>query len=233
MTPESPLMEPSPEHGDDRLARALRSGGWLGISSSVLIALAGPVLEPLGAVLALLWAWRSRTPLRSLGLVRPRNLALTVLGGLTAGVLLKLAFKSVVMPLLGAPPANEAYRWLTGNTTALPGMVWDVLVGAGFNEELVFRGFLFLQLGKAFGHSRGARLATWLLTSLYFGGVHAITQGLPGAEQATLVGLLFGGFYLVSGRLWPVIVAHASFDLTAVFLIYRGLEPRVAHWFFR
>ena len=36
------------------------------------------------------------------------------------GVALKLAMKAMVMPLLGAPAVNEAFRFLAGNRALLP-----------------------------------------------------------------------------------------------------------------
>src|SRR5207244_4484475 len=106
----------------------------------------GPVLEPLGAILAMLWTWQSRTPWREIGFVRPRSWVRTIAAGVLLGVWLKLLLKAVVMPLLGAPPFNPAFQYLVGNRVALPSMVFDVIFGAGFGEELVFRGFLFHRL---------------------------------------------------------------------------------------
>lgn len=217
----------------DRTAVALRGFGPLGVLTSVVIVLVGPILEPLGALLVWAWAWRSRTPARDLGLGRPRHWGVTIGGGVAAGVLFKLAMKSVVMPLLGAPPVNATYHYLAGNTAALPGMLFDVVVGAGFNEELVFRGFLFLRLFQRFGTSPRTRAVVVLVTGLWFGLLHYPGQGLPGAEQAAVTGLTFGLFYAATGRLWPLVFAHAAFDITAVVIIYRDLETAVAHWFFR
>lgn len=217
----------------DRTAVALRGFGPLGVLASVVIVLVGPVVEPLGALLVWAWARRSRTPARDLGLARPRNWAVTIAGGITAGVLFKLAMKSLVMPLFGAPPVNAAYHFLAGNTAALPGMLFDVIVGAGFNEELVFRGFLFMRLFQRFGTSLRTKVVVVLVTGLWFGLLHYPGQGLPGAQQAAVTGIAFGIFYAVTGRLWPLVFAHAAFDVTAVVLIYNDLETTVAHWFFR
>jgi membrane protease YdiL (CAAX protease family) len=47
------------------------------------------------------------------------------------------------------------------------------------------------------------------------------------------VGLVIGALYLANGRkLWTLMVAHASFDLTAAAMIYLNLETRVAHLVF-
>lgn len=218
---------------DDRFAAALRGWGPIGIAATLVIALTGPVLEPLGAVLTLAWRWRSRTPWRDLGFARPPSWPVAVAAGIGIGVALKLVMKALVMPLLGAPPVNPVYHYLAHNADAVPGMIFDVIVGAGFNEELVFRGFLFHRLGQLFGHGRRATAATLLVSSAWFGAVHYPGQGPAGAEQAFIVGLVLGGLYLATRRLWVSMFAHAAFDIVAVLIIFWGLETQVAHWIFR
>jgi hypothetical protein len=232
--PARPTPAPqSPGSSDDAFAAGLRGTGPLGILAAVVIALLGPVLEPLAAILVLVWVRWSRTPWREIGYVRSTNWARTVAIGLVFGFAFKLAMKSIVMPLLGADPVNHAYHFLAGNPAALPGMLFDVIVGAGFGEETVFRGFLFERLGKLIGPGRVARTATVLVTSAWFGLVHYPVQGLAGAEQAVVTGLVFGTIFAATGRIWMLMIAHAAFDVTAVGIIYWNLEPRVAHLFFR
>ena len=72
-----------------------------------------------------------------------------------------------------------------------------------------------------------------LLTSVWFGLAHYRVQGLAGAEQATIVGLVFGTIFAVTGRIWLLMCAHAAFDLTAYAMIYWNLESVVAHLVFR
>jgi membrane protease YdiL (CAAX protease family) len=55
---------------------------------------------------------------------------------------------------------------------------------------------------------------------------------MPGVEQATIVGLVFGTIFAITGRIWMLMVAHAAFDLTAVAIIYWGWERKVAELFF-
>lgn len=217
----------------DRFARALRGFGPVGIAALILIVPFSGLLGPARAAIPLLWAWRSRTPLAELGLVRPRSWPRTIALGIVAGVVFKLVMKSVVMPLLGAPPVNAAYHVLEGNTAMLPGMILAVILGAGFGEELTYRGFLFERLRRLLGDSRRTMTIAVLVTSLLFALVHLPEQGLPGAEQALLMGLVMATLYARSHQLWFPIIAHATFDVAAVFIIYWGLEARIAHLFFR
>ena len=217
----------------DRLAAKLRGFGPLGILAMVVITALGPLLEPLGALLALAWARGSRTPWRELGFVRPRSWIATAAVGIACGSAFKLLMKAIVMPLLGADPINQTYHYLAGNQAALPGMMFDVVVGAGFGEETVFRGFLFERLGKLFGRSAGAKATIVLLTSLWFGLIHYPGQGLAGAEQAAIAGLVYGTIFAITGGIWMLMFAHAAFDVTAVLIIYWNLESYVAHLVFK
>lgn len=218
---------------DDRLAARLRGFGPLGILAMVVILAGNLLVPPLSAVLVLLWARRSGTPWRAIGFVRPKSWMAGLAIGLAFGCALKLAMKAIVMPLLGADPINQAYHFLVGNTAALPGILYAMIVGAGFGEETLFRGYLFERLGRLLGSGRGAKVSIVLIAGLLFGLAHYPDQGLAGAEQATIVGLLFGAVFAVTGSLWMLMCAHAAFDLTALAIIYWDLESRVAHLVFR
>lgn len=221
----------------DRFAARLRGFGPVGIAAMVLILLTGNiavapmVFVPVGALLTLAWVMRSGTPWSAIGYVKPRSWSLTILGGVLAGAAFKLLMKSVVMPLIGAPPVNATYHFLEGNRALLPAAIL-AMVNAGFSEETVFRGYLYERLGRLFGASTLAKTAIVVLVAALFGAAH-YQQGLPGIEQATITGLVFGAIVMATQRLPFTMVAHAAFDLTALALIYLGLETRVAEWFFR
>lgn len=222
---------------EDELARELRGFGPVGIVALLAILFAGNVavapmlILPAGATLALLWRWASRTPWREIGYVRPRSWVAAILIGIVCGSAFKIAMKMIVMPLFGADPVNQAYRFLTGNTALLPSAVWAMFV-AGFGEETVFRGFLFERFGKLIGRSAAAKVTAVLMTSAWFGIVHYADQGFDGAAQATIVGLVFGSAYATTGRLFTLMVAHTAFDLTALALIYWNLETAVARFLY-
>ena len=211
----------------------LRAFGPVGLGAIVIILAGDFYYAPLSAVLVFLWTWRSGTSWREIGFVRPKNWTRTILAGFAFGVGLKMVMKAIVMPLLGAPAINQAFHFLAGNTAALPGIIYTVIVVAGFGEEIVFRGYLFERFARLIGQSTGAKVVTVVITAAWFGWLHYDFQGLAGAQQATLVGLIFGAIFAATGRIWMLIVAHAAFDLTAVAIIYWELEEAVAHFFFR
>ncbi len=217
----------------DHVAAKLRGFGPLGILAILAIAAGNFVVLPLSAILVLLWARRSHTPWREIGYVRPRSWIRTIAVGSAFGIAFKFLMKAIVMPLLGAEPINQAYHYLAGNRAALPGILYAVTIGAGFGEETVFRGYMFERLGKLFGAGSWTKPLIVLLAAVWFGAVHYPVQGLAGVQQATIVGLVFGTIFAVTGRIVMLMFAHAAFDLTAVAIIYWSLESDVAHLVFK
>lgn len=218
---------------DDRLARDLRGFGPVGLLAMLGILLGNGLFAPLSGLLVLVWARRSRTPWREIGYVRPRSWLASLALGMLFGGAFKLVMKALVMPLLGAPPVNPAYHFLAGNTPALPGMIVAIVAGAGFGEETVFRGYMFERLRKLIGNGSGATVAIVVITSALFAVVHYPGQGVAGVEQAAIVGLVFATVFARTGRLFPLMCAHAAFDLVALGLIYFDVERDVAEAIFR
>jgi uncharacterized protein len=216
------------------LAARLRGCGPAGILAIVVIVATGIFAGALAsAVLVMAWASLSRTPWAELGFVRPRGWLRTVALGVASGAALKLSLKAVVMPLLGADPVNRAYHYLAGNPAALPGILLAVVVSAGFGEETFYRAYLFERLRRLLGAGRAAKVAIVVATSALFAAAHSGDQGIPGAEQAAITGLVFGGIFAATRRIWLPIFAHAAFDVTAVAIIYWDLETAVAHLVFK
>lgn len=216
----------------DSLAAALRGFGPVGLLAIVVVFLGNGLFAPMSAILALAWARLSKTPFADLGFRRLRSWLPPVALGLAGGVVLKLLFKSLLMPALGAPPVNAQFAHLTGNAAALPAMILWILFGAGFGEETIYRGYLFERLRCLLGAQPIVLAAIVPLTSLAFGAVHLAAQGPFGAAQAFLLGLLLGTTYARTKSLWLPIALHASFDLTALALIYTRTERAVATYFF-
>jgi membrane protease YdiL (CAAX protease family) len=223
----------APSSGD-RVAADLRGFGPLGIFATLVIVVVGNYpIAPLGALLVLGWVRWSRTPWREIGYVRPKSWIRDLAVGIALGIAFKFLMKAIVMPIFGAPPINPAFHYLAGNRAALPGALYAMIVGAGFGEETVFRGYLFERFGKLFGPAAWAKTLTVLVTSTWFALAHYSLLGLPGVEQATVTGLVFGSIFAYTGEIWLLMFAHAAFDLTALGIIYWNLESAVAHLIFK
>ena len=225
-------MDDSSPLPNDTFAARLRGFGPLGILAILIILAGNFIITPLSAILVLVWAKISNTPWREIGYVRPRSWTKTIVLGIVFGVALKFIMKALVMPLLGAPPINQAYQFVTGNSAVIPALIYTMIVTAGFGEETFYRGWMFERLGKLFGQSVAAKIAMVLIPSVLFASMHYPEQGIPGAEQALMTGLIFGSIFAATGQIFMLMIAHAAFDLTALWMIYYGLETRIAHLIF-
>jgi len=232
-SPKAPVAAPAASSSEDRLAAELRGFGPLGLLAMVVILAGNLVLGPFRAVPVLVWVWWSRTPWREIGYVRPKSWIGGLAVGIVFGTAFKLLMKIIVMPLLGAPAVNQAYHDWAGNPAALPWALFLLIVGGGFGEETMFRGYMFERWGKLFGTGVGAKTAIVLITSGLFGLAHYSVQGLAGMEQAIITGLVFGTIFAVTGRLWMLMCAHAAYDVAALAMIYWNLESKVAHLIFK
>ena len=211
------------------LGSRLREVGPLGIAAAILIVAANLTIAPLGAIIVLAWRWIVGVSWRDLGFRAPRSWILTLIIGFAGGILFKLLMKALVIPLLGGPDINVAYHFVEGNRPALIQMILTSVIAGGFGEEILYRGFLFERLERALGKSAAAKIAIVLLTTALFASIHIPEQGPYGAVQAAFTGLTFATVYAVTRSLWLPIILHAAFDVTAVVMIYLGMESAVAH----
>jgi membrane protease YdiL (CAAX protease family) len=222
----------SSAQANDKFAVRLRGFGPIGILAILIILGGNFIMPPLSAILILIWVKISDTPWREIGYVRPRSWGKTIVTGIVFGVALKFVMKAMVMPLFGAPPINQAYHFVTGNPAVIPLMIYTMIVIAGFGEETFYRGWMFERFGKLLGQSLFVKIAIVVITSILFASVHYPEQGIPGAEQALMTGLIFGSIFAVTGQIFMLMIAHAAFDLTALWMIYYGLETQIAHLIF-
>ena len=156
--------------------------------------------------------------LASIGLKPPRSWARALmLGLLVAASVFAAVF---VSEKLGYRRNLTAFNALQGNLELTLYEVCYVLIGAGFYEEFMFRGFLMQGLAMLFGAGRGAWIVACVVQGALFGIAHAYQNSLGIAITGTL-GVLMGLLVLASGRnLWPVIIGHGLFDASRFVLFY-------------
>jgi uncharacterized protein len=222
----------TPEVDPPGVRAALRGFGPAAVVAFLVIVMGALVFMPIAAVLILVWAWATGA-WREVGLARPQSWVGGLALGLVLGIGLKLVMKALVMPLFGAPPTNALYHNLVGNGPAAIRFAVYAVLGAGFAEELFFRGYLFERSARLFGAGTGATAATVVIVTLLFGAAHW-QQGMAGMINAGVTGLVAALVFLFTGRkLWVPVVMHATFDLTAGAIIYLNLETVVSHLVFK
>lgn len=177
------------------------------------------------AVLLVAWLALGR-PLAALGFVAPGG------SGFFAGLLLLLAMTIYLVfawRKAFAATADEREKVVASLGNLRHFMPHDrrtyttffwLSITAGIVEEILYRGFVFWYLGEF--------LPTWavvLVSALAFGVGHSY-QGNSGIVRVTLVGIVFGGYYLLTGSIWLPIVAHAVLDILQGAMLYEYLRDR-------
>ncbi|OBB74431.1 CPBP family intramembrane glutamic endopeptidase [Mycobacterium sp. 852014-52144_SCH5372336] len=159
--------------------------------------------------LAVYLLWRSGITLKSIGLGRPRWRA-DLLGGLGLAALIGLPGLALyqVARLLGmnadVEPAELYDTWWR-----IPVLLLTALAN-GWAEEVIVVGYLMTRLRQLRVSSVTAVVVTSVLRGLYH-----LYQGFGAGLGNLAMGLVFGYVYLRTGRLWPLIVAHALIDAVA------------------
>lgn len=106
----------------------------------------------------------------------------------------------------------------------LPRTAWEKLLfsllslSAGVGEELAFRGFAIPVLTLVTGSAWGGAI----LSSGAFGLLHGY-QGWLGVFRTGAMGFLLAASFILSGSLWPAIIAHAALDLVSGLILGRTL----------
>src|SRR5436309_8452681 len=182
----------------------------------------GFVFDAMGKMLLVGVAWglirlRGET-LADIGLKRPASWMRTfMIGiGLAAIVFIAMYFSERA----GFRRDLSKFKDVQGNLELAVLGVFYALIGAGFYEEFMFRGFLMQGLAMFFGGSRGGWIAACVLQGALFGLAHAYQNPLGILITGTL-GVLMGLLVLALGRnLWPVIIGHGLFDAARFVLFY-------------
>ncbi|HUR41593.1 MAG TPA: CPBP family intramembrane glutamic endopeptidase [Verrucomicrobiae bacterium] len=173
----------------------------------------------------------SREPWSSIGLSLPPHLPRAIAIGAAAGVAMELVAVFGTTPWIsdffGTEPDYSDLRIIQGNLKYLLiflALNWTL---AAFGEEICWRGFLMQRVARLFGGGTAAWASSLLLVSAIFGWVHS-EEGLSGAVQEGLSGLLLGVLFLANGRNLTVpIVAHGVSNTVPFVLIYLGRYPGV------
>ncbi|QRO88454.1 CPBP family intramembrane metalloprotease [Kytococcus sedentarius] len=112
-------------------------------------------------------------------------------------------------------PASEASPWWALGLLVLAALKNGVL------EEVVVVGYLVTR-------SRQLGVPPWtaVVLAALLRGVYHLYQGFGAGFGNVVMGLVFGAWYLRTGRVMPLVVAHVVIDLVA-FIGYATVAPRV------
>lgn len=163
--------------------------------------------------LVLYLIWRSGEPWSRFGLSRPRWI-LDIVLGLSIWMVDKVVHSMIQSAFgpLGLSRGTLDRASLASTNFFVPGL-FDYILAAiscsfrGFKEELVMRGYLLPKFERLLG-------STWkslLLTSVLFASLHAYS-GVRSVIATFAAGLLYGAAFCWIRRLWPLALAHATWN---------------------
>ena len=156
--------------------------------------------------------------LADIGLKRPQSWPRTIAVSISIAALIFVGI--YLSEKAGFHRDLSSFAALQGNIRLTSFVVVYVLIGAGFYEEFMFRGFLMQSLAMCLGGSRGAWAIACAIQGILFGASHAYQNPLGMLITGTL-GILLAVLVFFSGRnLWPAIIAHGLFDASRSVLFY-------------
>ncbi|KUI23568.1 CPBP family intramembrane glutamic endopeptidase [Mycobacterium sp. GA-2829] len=170
--------------------------------------------------LGLYLLWRSGLRLSDIGLARPR-IRPDLLGGLGLAALIGLPGLALyqVARLIGINASVEPAE-LYDTWWRIP-VLLAMSFANGWAEEIIVVGFLLTRLRQLRVNPMVAIVAAAVLRGAYH-----LYQGFGAGLGNLAMGLVFGYVWHRTGRLWPLIIAHALIDAVA-FVGYALLAGRL------
>ena len=127
-----------------------------------------------------------------------------------------------VTKLTGVPIDYSFFKEITGNLQTFLISLVLILVGSGFGEEIIFRGYFMRQFVKFFGESKISIALNIILITGFFGFMHS-GQGITGQIVTFVIGSIIALiFYLRKYDLWFVCSVHCFFNTIALTCAYLG-----------
>ncbi|NEW29892.1 CPBP family intramembrane glutamic endopeptidase [Nocardia cyriacigeorgica] len=206
--------------GVDEQTVALNASRSAQSTIDLLFQLLGVLRLTAWAGLGLYLLWRSGIGPRAIGLARARwrpdwlhGLVLAAVIGLP-GLALYLIAHAAGVSVTIVPSALDEHWW------RLPALILSACANSAA-EEIIVVAYLITRL-RALGWSDNRSL----LASALLRGSYHLYQGLGGGLGNIVMGLIFGRYWQRTGRLWPLVIAHALIDAVA-YIGYTVLRDRV------
>lgn len=216
---------------------------WVSLASiifiSVILTLTSLKRAPgIGVLLAIAiiagLTWLRGEGLAGLGFVRPESWPVTILLSMGLGLILALASTLVIEPLTdrltGTAIDHSLFDSIRGNLPGLLKLLLLVWLLVAFLEEIIFRGFLMLEVRRWLGTGVGGLVINLLFNSILFGIAHWY-QGRSGALSTGIVGMLIGVIFIAGGyNLWLPILTHGFIDTFGLTLVYLNGDRWLKRW---
>ncbi len=194
----------------------LQTMGFAGISASLWVCLAAPVL--------MFVRWRTGDVVGTLGLARPsgRHLAGAAMIGASGWIVLATAILPIQEALFPTPPElQKAMEGLVGPDAPLLVTLFAIAITPAICEELLCRGVLARALVAPLGRGGAVVVSAILFAGLHLSAYRFVPTFLLGVVLATVA--------LRTRSLWTSMIVHA-FNNGAVVLLSVPAALPVMHW---
>ena len=169
-------------------------------------------------LIACVLIWLRGERLADIGLKQPTNWWKSFLFGIAIAAVVFAGM--YISEKAGFRRDLSRFKDVQGNLELAIYGVFYALIGAGFYEEFMFRGFLMQGFAMLFSGNRGGWIIANVMQAVLFGVSHAYQNPLGMAITGTLA-LVMGFLVLASGRnLWLVIIGHGLYDANRFVLFY-------------
>lgn len=146
--------------------------------------------------------------------LRQGSVLIDLILGLALGLLTVVVSRVLEKRTRWAQVLTKEFRKILGPITASQAFVFALTSGVA--EEVFFRGFLQQALSDMlFGGDLFGLVAGLVVASLIFGGIHIgpdREKFLPWTIMAVVLGLCFGGIYMMTGSIIGPVVAHFTIN---------------------
>ena len=185
----------------------------------------------LGLIVVAAAIWLRPGGVEQLGLTEPASWWRMIVAAIAAGAVITLVTIAGLEPLV-EHWTGEAHDWSLvegvreswSTLLQLIVMVWVFVAGL---EEILFRGFLMLELRALLGASFLAVAANLIISSAVFGVAHGY-QGRSGMISTDVVGFFLGLLFVSSGyNLWLPVLTHGIVDTVSLLLMRLRWDERM------
>lgn len=159
--------------------------------------------------------------LRSLNFRRigPREIKIILLSYLVLEISMDVIIDPIINRICNEPADYSMFAPLEGNTKLYLEWLGKMWISAAVGEELLFRGFVYSQLKRAFGE----RKILFVVVSALLFCVPHLYQGIAGLLSTAVFGIAFALLYLKFKNMWINIIVHGLVDTLFLTLSYLGL----------
>lgn len=182
-------------------------------STEIIASYLGHIGSSLGIIaVALFIAWSNPDGIGAFGLKRFRFLdAVHALAILAAAYMSLIVYSQMASPIYWAihqGTTEDPYTFHDPTTVAGFTVAAIALALNGAAEELVLWSVLFTRLAQL-SNNKPLSVA---IVACTFASYH-LYQGVFAMGGVVFMGLVFGGYFAWRGRIWPLIIAHALWDI--------------------